>query len=455
MNYFELVKRADPAKTAIIEDGKAYTYSRLLSLVSAMAEQILKNQEYNGNILKIQNKNVFIIKENSILKQLVAFLACNAVKAVPMIVPSDAMRLPEINYVPEDACMAVMTSGTTGIPKILYRTYKSWAGFFPVQNEIFGINGESVLFAQGSLAFTGNLNLYMAQFYAEGTVVAENKFNPRRWAHVIKKERVNSIYLIPSKLMLLPYVIKEINKDIKSVISGSQSLGVSDAIRLKELFPVAEITLYYGASELNYITYVKDKDMTTDKNLIGKPFPGVRVSVNNGNIYVDSQYHAEGIKCPYTVSDKGYMDKDGSLYFEGRSDDIVSIHGRKVSLIHIENELESLEEVHEAAVIYIIENEKQVLAAFIDMEYNIKDSLVINNNNYSSIKQGENISILKKLATNDEIFTSLRKRLAHYEMPCKIIELNEIPHNGSGKKDKKKIQKLYKSIGRRVSSARD
>ncbi len=45
------------------------------------------------------------------------------------------------------------------------------------------------------------------------------------------------------------------------------------------------------------------------------------------------------------------MDKNGCLYFEGRSDDIVLIHGRKISLIHIENELENLEEVHEAAVI--------------------------------------------------------------------------------------------------------
>ncbi len=442
MDYYKLIKRADHAKTAIIEDGNVYTYGELSCLVSVMAEKILKEQEYNANILKIQDKTVFIINENSILKQLVVFLACNAVGAVPMIVPSDARELPEISYVPDNVCMAVMTSGTTGIPKVLYRTYKSWAGFFPVQNKIFGINKESVLFVHGSLAFTGNLNLYMAQFYAEGTIVAENKFNPKRWAYVIKKENVNTIYLIPSKLMLLPSVMKDINRNVKSIISGSQSLGYNDAIKLKEVFPVAEITLYYGASELNYITYVKDRDMTIDKNLIGKPFPGIGVFINNGNIYVESQYHAEGIKCPYSVSDKGYMDKNGCLYFEGRSDDIVLIHGRKISLIHIENELENLEEVHEAAVIPITENRKQVLAAFIDMEYN-KNNLIINSSGYRDGKREDGIIILKKLAINDKIFTSLRKKLAHYEMPCKIIVLSEMPHNESGKKDKKKIQKMY------------
>lgn len=439
MNYYELVKRADSARTAIIEDGNAYTYGEMAGLASAMAGQIQKGQGYNTNILPVQSKKVFIIKENSIFKQLIAFLACNAANAIPVIVPSDAMELPETSYIPENACMAVMTSGTTGVPKLLYRTYKSWAGFFPVQNKIFGIDKESVLFTHGSLAFTGNLNLYMAQFYAGGTIAAENKFNPKRWAYVIKKENVNAIYLIPSKLMLLPPAIKEINRNVKSIISGSQSLGASDAIKLKEVFPMAEITLYYGASELSYITYVKDKDMATDKNLIGRPFPGVKVSVNNGNIYVDSPYHAEGIECPYSVSDKGYMDKYGCLYFEGRSDDIVLIHGRKISLIHIENELESLEEVHEAAAIPVIENGKRVIAAFIDMEYNINGSLVINSGGCNSTNGGKDIIILKKLSNNDKIFTSLRKRLAHYEMPCKILVINKMPHNSSGKKDKKKI----------------
>ncbi len=46
MNYYKLIKRADPAKTAIIEDGNVYTYGELSCLVSVMAEKILKEQEY-------------------------------------------------------------------------------------------------------------------------------------------------------------------------------------------------------------------------------------------------------------------------------------------------------------------------------------------------------------------------------------------------------------------------
>lgn len=409
MNYFDLVKFADSDKPALIEDGVAYTYGNLARLSEQMA----------SNIKKSHLSAVYTIQEKSILKQLVLFLACNSIGIIPLVAPFDIniKTLPNIQNIPKNVCMAVMTSGTTGLPKILYRTYRSWADFFPIQNEIFGINEKSVLFAQGSLAFTGNINLYMAQFYAGGTVVAQNQFNPKKWAYVIEKENVNAIYLIPSKLKLLPDIVKEPINNVKSILSGSQSLGRKDADKLKKTFPMADITLYYGASELSYITYVKYEDMTSNENLIGKPFPEVEVFVRDGRIYADNNFHAEGIQCPYPLPDSGHMDEKGNFYFDGRSDDIVIIRGRKVSLLHIENELEKLAEVKEAAVIFKEADKKEKLIAFVETVNNFKDT------NY--------------------LLCKLRKFLAHYEMPSKIVILDKMFYNESGKKDKRKIYECY------------
>lgn len=422
MDYFELIKKASPGKIAIIEDGIPYTYGELAEMAFIKAADIKKS---SSNL----SKQVYIIKEKGILRQLVLFLACNAAGIIPVIAPYDAKIYPDIQDIPDNACMAVMTSGTTGHPRLLYRTYRSWADFFPVQNGIFGINKESILFVQGSLAFTGNMNLYMAQFYAGATIVAENKFNPRRWADIIKKENVNTIYLIPSKLMLLPGIIKEPYNNIKSIISGSQSLGIMDVAKLKNIFPKAGLVLYYGASELNYITYIKDKEMTEDKRLIGRPFPEVNVCIDNGRICVDSSFHVEGVECPYIMPDMGHMDSDGRFYFDGRSDDIILIHGRKISLTRIENELEKLGEVNKALVIC---GDNNMLVAFIDIK-----------NPYNGNCQ-YNKYILKSLGNKDNIFNKLRKVLAHYEMPDKIFVLNKMFYNESGKKDKKKILSIYK-----------
>jgi len=422
-NYFDMVKAATPGRVALIEDGTSYTYGEIVLMAEEMSEKVIKEIKEKGIVkgkeIARGKKAVYIIQEDSILKQLILFLACNMAGIIPLIVPSGLKALPEIKDVPGNVCMAAMTSGTTGAPKVLYRTYNSWAGFFPIQNKIFGVSRESILFAQGSLAFTGNMNLYMAQFYVGGTIAAENKFNPKRWAEVIKKENVNVIYLVPSKLMLLPDIIKEKNYNVKTIISGSQSLGAREAYIIHKIFPLADIILYYGASELGYITYVKDKDMTEDKNLIGKPFPETDVSVCGGRIYASSPFCAEGIKCPYELPDNGYMDKEGRFYFNGRSDSTVNIHGRKISLARIESELEKFGSIREAVAVHTVENGKDIIIAF------------------ASTVKGNSI-------TAREISHNLRENLAHYEMPSKIILLDKMVYNESGKKDRNKMLENYK-----------
>lgn len=47
----------------------------------------------------------------------------------------------------------------------------------------------SITFMQGSLAFTGNLNLYMAQLASGGSVVAADSFDPRLWKRMIEAEQ--------------------------------------------------------------------------------------------------------------------------------------------------------------------------------------------------------------------------------------------------------------------------
>ena len=42
--------------------------------------------------------------------------------------------------------VAVLTSGSSGLSKILFRRVESWADFFPVQNKAFGVDGDSILY---------------------------------------------------------------------------------------------------------------------------------------------------------------------------------------------------------------------------------------------------------------------------------------------------------------------
>ena len=145
----------------------------------------------------------FVKKDPQLAQQLIEFIAFAGTDNVPVLAPqeADTEHLKDI-VPPLEACMGAMTSGTTGRAKVLFRTYESWAGFFEEQNRVFGVTPDSCMFAQGSLAFTGNLNLYMGALYAGASVVAAGKFRPRLWQEMILKHSCDVVYLIPTKLRL-------------------------------------------------------------------------------------------------------------------------------------------------------------------------------------------------------------------------------------------------------------
>ncbi len=74
-------------------------------------------------------------------------------------------------------------------------------------------------------------------------------------------------------------------------------------VLLKAAYPDSCCFLYYGASELSYVTWLTDQEMNDNPACIGKPFPGVDVTLRNGEIYVDTPYSAIGITGPYSVGD--------------------------------------------------------------------------------------------------------------------------------------------------------
>lgn len=404
MDYLQMLKEQSQEKLALVEDSEAYTYARLVQ----------EAQELRA-ALAYSEPAVFI-HEDSIARQLVRFVAYSGTKTVP-IIATEVSRTQQfdVGAIPEAACMGVMTSGSTGKSKLLWRSYHSWADFFPEQNRVFGVDDKTVIFCQGSLAFTGNLNIYMGVLAAGGTLIVTQRFRPRHWLELMAEYGVNVIYLIPSKLLLLPKFMREQNTRVRSIISGSQSMGRVEADKLLDVFPAAEITLYYGASELNYITYIKDSEMTDDRTLIGRAFAGVQVSVVDEEIFIDTPYHVENITLPFSLKDRGRLDAEGRLHFLGRTDDILSVNGRKVSAVKVSRALMDLPQVEEAAVLVVHVDDADVLTAFVGA--------------------GQEYS-------KQQLVKLLRSGLEDYELPKQFIFLSELPHNESGKVDKAALKRL-------------
>ena len=402
-DYLAMLAAQPQEKLALVDDDTSFTYGQLVAAASKLRERADFSQP------------AVFIHEDTIAQQLLQFVAYSGTATRPIIATELSRNQHfDVGQIPPKACMGVMTSGSTGKSKLLWRDYHSWADFFPEQNRIFGVDEATIIFCQGSLAFTGNLNIYMGVLAAGGTLIVTEKFRPRHWLQLMEQYAVNTIYLIPSKLMLLPKFMSVPNEQLRHIISGSQTMGRQEADKLLAVFPKAEITLYYGASELNYITYIKDKDMTDDRTVIGQPFAGVGISINNEEIFIDTPYHVENITLPFSLKDRGYVDERGWLHFLGRTDDICNVNGRKVSSVKVTTALTDIEGVVEAAVLSRHIADADVLVAF-----------VASTTSY----------------TKQELVRRLRERLEDYELPKQFIFLEQLPRNESGKIDKLALEK--------------
>ena len=426
MNYFDLLIKED--KLALNLDNKSYTYKNLFDDSLNLSLKI-----------KTSKKEIIAIYSNDIYFQLISFFAANRCENVPVIFHpnlskesiDEIMKKNNINYLltkeeegikfkkvnnfegvieNKKICMGALTSGSTGIPKVLFRTYESWAKFFPIQNKVFNINSNSKMFFNGPLSFTGNLNSILGVIYERGTLISISGFNPRKWLKALKDFKVTNIYLVPAKLKALIQIMDTSLVFVKSIFTGSQQLFGDLSEELKNSFKNAEIIIYYGASELNYITYTNIDNLKEKPLSLGKAFKDVNVFIKDGYIYVDSKYHVEGMNNPCTVYDVGYIDKDGDLIFQGRNNDVINKGGIKISSLKVENEIKKIKEIKNAVIdTYEDENKGKELIAYV---------------------------VLKDKISKGNIKLKLKEKLTSSEIPKKIIFLDEIPLNDSGKVNK-------------------
>lgn len=432
MNYYLLLKKQAASlgeKPFLYMDEEIYSYDDFYRVVEERAGEL---PDFLGNDL--QSASV-LAAAASFFEQAVLFFALQKLAVRPILLhhgltQEDVEGIAEANGLqalisltaseisckrfPHEArqhesadCLGVLSSGTTGVPKVMYRTFESWAGFFPVQNEIFGVGEGARLFLHGSLSFTGNLNAFLAALFAGASVCTSEYTRVKAWRSVIEKHAADTIYLVPAKLRLLMEASEKPLPGVKSMFAGSQLISASLLHPLRKRLPNAAILLYYGASELNYITYTCCEDSGRDPNNLGKPFPGVRVSTLDGLIYVDTPFHVSGIAMPFTLHDRGRLNEHGELIFEGREEACVNKGGFKISLARVEMKLREIAGVRDAAVLAVEDDLRGAeLAAFL---------------------------VVADDAEKKAVRRAVRRVLLPVEMPRVLRFCTEIPLNDRGK----------------------
>ena len=418
-------KELKPHKVALIVDDTQYTYGELYDAILSMKLDDTSRIVHLTQVKETLKNKVLLIQSQSFVKQLVHWLGALYTGYIPMVCHNemDIEYIDKLAHIIADEGVleltdfGVLTSGTTGRPKPLWRKEESWREFFDIQNNIFHINEDTKIFLQGSFSFTGVSNMVVAVLWAGGTIVTTSSLRPTRWIELLERYKVDHIYALPTKLRLLIRHCKCKLSTINYIIAGSQVLDRHLMEQLQQLCPNMEFILYYGASELNYITYCTGKEWLDREGTVGRPFPTVRIKADDGVIYVTTKYHIEGISDAYTVNDCGYIDSEGYLMFTGRQGDLINKGGYKISVPEMEQYLQSLQGVSEVAVI------------------NINDDI-----------RGEDFVVYIVLEVKSElskIIETIHQERPSIEWPKSVYSITMLPLTECSKVDKRKLKEWY------------
>ena len=188
----------------------------------------------------------------------------------------------------------------------------------------------------------------------------------------------------------------------------------------------------YGMTELAGISGASPEE-TDEKRAssVGKILPLTKVRIeDDGEITVKAPslflgYYGEppvSRKKFFHTGDLGFIDEDGFLHVTGRKKDIIIRNGNNLSSLDIEQKLMKLPFIKTAAVV------------------GVKDQ--------ASGEVPVAAVVLKKGAVYDK--EAIKTVLSKIEMPKKIMIIDQIPINASGKIDKKKIGELFHARQRNI-----
>ncbi len=202
-------------------------------------------------------------------------------------------------------------------------------------------------------------------------------------------------------------------------LSVSAGAPLPDAVgaRFAEYWGVA-VSQQYGMTECGAISI----DLAGGcSSRVGRPFPGVEVRLEAGEIVVDSPFTAEGYvagverlmpRNPFTADglltgDLGRFDDRGGLHLTGRREEVINVHGAKVDAVDVEQVLCLHPAVAEAAVAGVpTRHGDRWVAAFV-------------------VRGGD--------VSEADLVTFCRSRLAGFQIPRRIVMVPELPRTALGK----------------------
>ncbi|OBH92656.1 class I adenylate-forming enzyme family protein [Mycobacterium scrofulaceum] len=468
----EAAEAADPARVALIIDGRAIGYGELAATVRRCAAGLADRGVAAG-------QRVAVVDGASVLS-IAAVLAAARVGAAaalmnPALTPHElrglltgagcaevavagepyADRLRQAGAptvlgtellegadesAPVEAAdgdaLVLFTSGTTGLPKAvgirgsqLARRITGMAAPFRADAApAVGMMCVPFFHVGGALGTLGSL-------YSGNTSVVQRRFDAGEWLRLVAEHRVSTTFLVPTMLQRILDHPGFPDADLSSLVAiayGAAAAPVALVRRAMAALPDVAFANVFGQTEtLGAYTTLMPADHRDPARAgsVGRPLPGVEVRVVDPETGDDVGVGAVGelwVNTTQNVTagwlrtgDLARQDSDGYLFPCGRLSDTINRGGEKFGPIEVEEALRSHPAVRDVAVAGIADDElgQRVGAAVVACAP----------------------------VTLEDLRSHCRESIAHFKLPERLALVDEIPYSSTGKVSRRRLAELITS----------
>lgn len=257
---------------------------------------------------------------------------------------------------PADAAWATLTSGSSGSPRIVLRTAESWSASFAAVGRLMDAGPDDAVLLPAPPA--ASMTLFSLAHALGG--------GPRPVLGSADRSRASCLHGTPQALRAVldagpPPGLRA------ALVGGSH---VDDALRARAADAGVRVCGYYGAAELSFVAVDEGDGL--------RAFPGVELSIRDGELWVRSPFIALGYLGPggplrrdgdwATVGDRAEL-VDGRLRLLGRADDAILSASATIVPEEVEAVLRAVPGVRDAVVFGLPQTRVGALvAAFVELD---------------------------------------------------------------------------------------
>ncbi len=374
---------------------------------------------------------------------------------------------PGFHAEPDDTALQLYSSGTTGLPKGVLLTYRSFEANLAALPDALDYRGPPDVMHNVLPAFhVAGIGVAIFTAALGAKLVLYPEFNPTEVLDAFETHNITHSFLVPAMIQFVlqePTIGERDFSKLRSISYGASPISEPVLLEGMRVFGCDFVQVYGLTETTGAVTALKPKNHQTQgprKHLLrscGEAMSGVELKIvdpESGNVLPDEQVGEVWIRTVQNMAgywanddatqaalvddergfppwfrsgDAGYM-RDDHLFIHDRIKDMIISGGENIYPAEVENVLMKHDDVGDGAIIGVPDE-----------------------------KWGEAVKAVVVPATGkqidpDALIAYLRENLAHYKCPKTVDVIDEIPRNPSGKILKRVLREPYwKNHDRSVS----